>query len=1244
LTAQDCNDASASTNPGTTEACDGFDNDCDSMLDEEPFCGTVCPFPDVAGYQAALPGNGTAYAAWNGDGYGLAWRVGDEIRFQRVTSNGLPLGVPTTLGMAPGLAMLPKVVWTGSGYGVAWLDDREGTRAVYFARLNQDGVQLGSDLRLGSAYSTLPVALAWGGGRFGVVWSDLRSDNIELYAGIVDGNSGTIVSSDIRLTNALSDSDEPSLVWGEGTFALTWEDNRSLTHTQLYFVGIDVSGAKLFPEVPITENASDHRQPSIAWLGSSLGVTWSDNRDGNYEIYFCRLSPLGVKLTQERRITNNPATSWAPSIAWNGSRVGFSWEDRRLGPSQIYFAEFDTDGNSVSSELRVSQSLAQHEVPLLSWLGTEYGIVHRSGSYNWLSRIACDCQDGDGDGSTSCNDCDDANPAVYPSASQVCDGLNNDCNDAAWPGDFGNEQDHDGDGVTACGGDCNDADPSSAPGGVESCEGNDNDCDGLLDDGASCENSCDAPDRIGEPRRLSAGSPYQMDIAWNGQEFGVVAADLASRTLIFERRNQIGDAIGPPVTVSPYCEDGQFDPNLVWTGQEYGLVWSTACGAGGNRLVFQRLDRFGSSIGGQTSISRSGGMPQVVWNGAGFAFVWYESRVEASGLGVFFAQIGRLGATAVRPQLVSPSTPPPGGCPSLSVDPPAIAWTGSEYGVIWSDSRFSSCGMGSDEIFFRRIGTNGIPVAPEVRLTFDTVRSMSWRNYLAWDGSGFGVVSYIESPGYIGPKFGRIDSVGNRLSPDMPVAPATSIDDALGVTWNGSRFAVSCNAGGASYLALLSASGALIGEPVSLDPGGYVATEPAWTGAQYGAATAGGTSPPAIAIVGCNCFDVDADGYSTCQSDCDDAAVDIHPGAPELCNDVDDNCSGQADEGLSRTLFRDADGDGYGNPALTLDTCHSPTGWVMVSGDCNDAETAVHPGAAEVCNDVDDNCNGTADEGLTRRLYRDADNDGFGDATLFQDTCAIPTGWVAISGDCNDANSGTHPGAVETCNNADDNCNGLVDEDGAGLDSDADGVRNACDNCRFAFNPTQLDSDGDLIGNSCDNCALVSNPSQTDADSDQRGNACDNCVNAYNPFQDDSDLDRVGDACDNCVLDWNATQSDFDHDNQGDRCDENDGLIYVFVTDRDYREWQAESGYATWNSYRGSLAVLRATGQYTQAPGSNPLAARDCGLSDPWVFDDAALAPGEVAFNLVTGIAGGIESGLGTNSVATPRANANPCP
>jgi hypothetical protein len=131
-------------------------------------------------------------------------------------------------------------------------------------------------------------------------------------------------------------------------------------------------------------------------------------------------------------------------------------------------------------------------------------------------------------------------------------------------------------------------------------------------------------------------------------------------------------------------------------------------------------------------------------------------------------------------------------------------------------------------------------------------------------------------------------------------------------------------------------------------------------------------------------MDEDGDSYPLAD-DCDDRNAAVHPGALEICNDVDDNCDGSVDEGF------DADADG-------VTSC---------SGDCMDSDPAIRPGATELCNGLDEDCNNVVDDGF------DADADG---AT----TCA---------GDCNDSSALVHPGASEICNGADDNCNGKMDED-----------------------------------------------------------------------------------------------------------------------------------------------------------------------------------------------------------------------
>jgi hypothetical protein len=89
------------------------------------------------------------------------------------------------------------------------------------------------------------------------------------------------------------------------------------------------------------------------------------------------------------------------------------------------------------------------------------------------------------------------------------------------------------------------------------------------------------------------------------------------------------------------------------------------------------------------------------------------------------------------------------------------------------------------------------------------------------------------------------------------------------------------------------------------------------------------------------------------------------PGTPssETCDGIDNNCNGTVDEGVQLTFYRDGDGDTYGNAGIATQGCSVPSGFVDNSADCDDTLASTHPGALEACNQTDDNCNGTVDEG-----------------------------------------------------------------------------------------------------------------------------------------------------------------------------------------------------------------------------------------------------------------------------------------
>ncbi len=172
-------------------------------------------------------------------------------------------------------------------------------------------------------------------------------------------------------------------------------------------------------------------------------------------------------------------------------------------------------------------------------------------------------------------------------------------------------------------------------------------------------------------------------------------------------------------------------------------------------------------------------------------------------------------------------------------------------------------------------------------------------------------------------------------------------------------------------------------------------------------------------------------GYADNKEDCDDTNEDIHPDAMEVCDGIDNNCDGNADEGLTIfTYYIDMDNDGFGSNQDSIMTCETetPMGYADNMEDCDDTNEDIHPDAMEVCDGVDNNCDGNVDEGLTVfTYYIDMDNDGFGSNQDSIMTCETetPMGYADNKEDCDDTNEDIYPGATDIPDNGvDEDCNG----------------------------------------------------------------------------------------------------------------------------------------------------------------------------------------------------------------------------
>ena len=396
----DCDDTSAAAHPGGVEVCDGFDNDCNGVVDDD---ATFVPMGIETRISGDIAPAGPGGLAYSGSSYAAVYMgetSGFDVYLSMLDDAGqkLPPGEQLlTLKDADGSG--GPIVWVGDRYGVAWQDRRDADYEVYFTLLKETGEKAIADQRLSFANGfSVNVSMAWNGAEFIVVWQDERFGFFNLVGQRV-GVDGAPIGSNVELTSDQQGfgNEAPSVAAGLKGIGVAWALGDAYTHI-IQFQTFDPTLSPMSSPVIIADGSTESVYPSVVWNKDRYVVSWYDKTASPKAIYAAVLGEDGSVIVPATAISQpGPFRSRYPFMRPLGDRVLFLYADDRDQNDgyELYARMVGSDLTPLGPEQRLTNAPKDSISPVAAFGpdGT-VGVLFRDDRENgephvWFTGLGC---------------------------------------------------------------------------------------------------------------------------------------------------------------------------------------------------------------------------------------------------------------------------------------------------------------------------------------------------------------------------------------------------------------------------------------------------------------------------------------------------------------------------------------------------------------------------------------------------------------------------------------------------------------------------------------------------------------------------------------------------------------------------------------------------------------------------------------------------------------------------------------